>query len=386
MQLLPLAISIGEAWGKVWPILVAILFFGFLILSHELGHFGAARAFKVRVLEFSLGMGPRLLKFKRKNGETLYSLKAIPFGGSVLMEGEDEESENPRAFGNQKPWKRFCILFAGALVNLLCGVLIMGVIIGMAAEVGTAEVRGFVEGSTSCDHGLEEGDELVKIDNHRVYSYIDLGFLLSRSKDGKVDLTVRRDGKKVQLENVVFPQREIEGDMMTLRDFNLVYYSRDSADEQASGTTTIAMRVKDTLGESVSTVRMVWLSLLDMVTGKYSLKDISGPIGVVSLLSEGAQQVQEGAAQEDSTAARDALLTLLNLFALISINIGVMNLLPIPALDGGRLFFLLVEMIFRKPIPKKFEGYVHAAGFALLMVFMVVIAFSDIWALVTGKR
>lgn len=383
MQLISMAVSIGTIWGKVWPILVAILFFGFLILSHELGHFSMARLFRVRVNEFSLGMGPRLLKFKRKGGETLYSLKAIPFGGSVLMEGEDEASEDARAFGNQKAWKRFCILIAGAMVNLICGVIIMGVIIGMLPYVGTPEVESFVEASTSCDFGLEVGDEIIKVDGHRVFSYLDVSYLLSRV-EGKTDIVVKRDGKRVKLEDVEFPQREVEGKLNTLRDFSLVYYSRDPADEGRSGRTTIAMRVKETFGESVTYVRMVWLSLLDMVTGKYSLRDISGPIGVVNILSEGAQQVQEGAASEDEDAARDALLMLLNLFALISINIGVMNLLPLPALDGGRLFFCLIEMIFRKPVPKKFEAYVHAAGFVLLMIFMVIIAFSDIWSLIKG--
>jgi regulator of sigma E protease len=142
------------------------------------------------------------------------------------------------------------------------------------------------------------------------------------------------------------------------------------------------LRVKETLGESVSAVRMVWLSLLDMVTGKFRLRDISGPIGVVSVLTDTAQEAQQGAAGNDKAVALGTLLRLLSLFALISINIGVMNLLPLPALDGGRLVFTGIEMLFRKPVPKKFEGYVHAAGLAALMLFMVVISFSDIWALV----
>ena len=382
MQFIPLAMSVGELWGKAWPFLLAVLFFGFLILSHEIGHFSAARLFRVQVNEFSIGMGPRLLKFKNKKSGTLYSLKAVPFGGSVLMDEDEEAGDNPHAFSNQKAWKRFCILFAGALVNLVCGVIIMGVIVGMAPEVGTPQVNNFVEHSTSCDYGLEVGDRVVKIDGRRVFSFIDLGMLLSRAKDGKTDLVVRRDGKNVKLPGVTFPQREIEGRTVTVRDFGVVYYSRNMEDEYAAGGTSFAMRLKDTLGESVSSVRMIWLSLLDMVTGKFSLRDISGPIGVVSILSETAQEAQQGAASQDKLKALESLLSLLSLFALISINIGVMNLLPLPALDGGRLTFTAIEMIFRKPVPKKLEGWVHAAGFFLLMAFMVVISFSDIWALI----
>jgi len=382
MHLIPLAIDLGALWGKAWPIIVAILFFGFLILSHEIGHFSAARAFRVHVDEFSIGMGPRLLKRRSKKSGTLFSLKAVPFGGSVLMDEDGEASESPHAFINQRAWKRLCILGAGALVNLVCGVIIMGVIVGIAPEVGTARVNNFVEHSTSCDFGLEPGDRLVKIGGKRVFSFMDLGFLLSRVKDGKTDLVVQRGGKNIKLSGVSFPQREIEDRTVTVRDFGVVYYSRNADDEDAAGGTTFAMRLEDTLGESVSAVRMVWLSLLDMVTGKFRLQDISGPIGVVSVLTDSAQEAQQGAAAGDKAQALDALLSLLSLFALISINIGVMNLLPLPALDGGRLVFCGIEMVFRKPVPKKFEGYVHAAGFAALMIFMVVISFSDIWALV----
>jgi len=382
MQFLPLAISIGTLWGKAWPFLVAVLYFGFLILSHELGHFAAARTFRVKVNEFSMGMGPRLLKLKPKNGETLYSLKAIPFGGSCLMDEDEEAGDDPRAFNNQKPWKRFCILFAGAFVNLVCGVLIMGVLVGMSSTILTTRVRGFVsEEASTLAQGLQTGDAITKVDGRRIHSFMDLEYLVSRA-GGKVDLTVKRGGKQVKLPGFRFPMEEIEGIPRIQFDFMPVYYSSNPEYTNAAGPPTLGLRVKDTLQESVSAVRMVWLSLLDMVTGKFSLRDISGPIGVVSILTDTAQEAQQGAASEDKAAAQGALLTLLNLFALISINIGVMNLLPLPALDGGRLVFTGIEMVFRKPVPKKFEGYVHAAGFAALMIFMVVICFSDIWTLI----
>jgi len=210
---------------------------------------------------------------------------------------------------------------------------------------------------------------------------MDLEYLVSRA-EGKVDLTVRREGKQVKMPGFQFPMEEAEGFQRIQFDFMPVYYSSNPEYKNAAGPPTLGLRVKDTFKESVSAVRMVWLSLLDMVTGKFRLRDISGPIGVVSILTDTAQEAQQGAAGEDKAAALGALLTLLNLFALISINIGVMNLLPLPALDGGRLVFTGIEMIFGKPVPKKFEGYVHAAGFALLMVFMLVVTFSDIWMLI----
>jgi regulator of sigma E protease len=358
---------------------VAVLYFGFLVLSHELGHFSAAKAFKVKVLEFSMGMGPRLLK--KQKGETLFSLKAIPFGGSCLMEGEDESSENPRAFGNQRPWKRFIILFAGAFVNLLCGVLIMGAIV--AANPGTTtRVGDFANWAVTQAQGVKTGDQIVRVNGKRVYSWIDVGFLTSRAKDGAVQLTVRRGGKTLKLSKIQFPKVEYEdGTQAYHQDFTLQAFPQEGSPVLRGLRT-----AKQTVLQSVTVGRMVWLSLLDMVTGKFSMRDISGPIGVVTLLSDGAQQVQQGAASGNKAEAVGSLLDLLLLFSMISLNIGIMNLLPLPALDGGRLLFCLVEIIFRKPLPKKFEAVVHGVGFALLMLFLVFVSFSDVWALITGKR
>ena len=364
---------------------MAILYFGFLILVHEIGHFSAARSFRVRVTEFSMGMGPRLLK--RKKGETLYSLKAIPFGGSVLMEEDEGPSDDPRAFVNQKPWKRFVILFAGALMNIVSGVLIMGVITAMTPVVRTPTVREFGEASVSCDYGLQVGDTLLRINGKRVFSYMDADFLLSRSRNARADLTVRRNGQKVKLPGVGFLQETAEdGQVYTGLDFFVIHYSNDERYVYKSGPLSAGRVLSQSLRDSVAVSRMVWLSLFDMVTGKFRVSDISGPIGVVALLSDGAAQVQEEAAGKDKEALLASLRWLLMLFAMISLNIGIMNLLPLPALDGGRLFFCVVEMIFRKPIPKKFEGYIHAAGFVLLMLFMAVITFSDIWGLIRGVR
>jgi len=379
------AASLGGIWGKAWPILVAILYFGFLIFSHELGHFSVARAFRVNVMEFSMGMGPRLLKHKSKKTGILYSLKAVPFGGSVLL-GEDEQSEEPRAFVNQKPWKRFCILVAGALVNLACGVLIMGAVVASSPTIVTTQVRGFAENAVTMEQGLRSGDVIRKVGSRRVRTWMDLQFLLSRGGT-KFDIEVLRDGKRVKLPGLQFPVAESPDGAKELDyDFGLVYYSRDPEAKYASGRPTAGLMLRETFRESLTVGRMVWLSLLDMVTGKFRLSDLSGPIGVVTIITNQAQAAQDSAQAGNRTDLLYALLNLMLMLSMISINIGMMNLLPIPALDGGRLLFCLAEGIFRKPVPKKLESYVHAAGFALLMIFMVVISFSDIWALVTGKR
>ena len=329
------------------------------------------------VNEFSMGMGPRL--WKKKKGETLYSLKAFPFGGSVLMDEDEEVSDDPRSFTRQKAWKRFIILFAGAFVNILCGVIIMAVIVTVDPKTYVPQVKDFGETSITNTQGLEVGDKIHSIGGKLVYNSIDLNFLLNRGKDGKMDVVVKRDGKKVTLPDMQFKQGEREdGTTYYGLDFYLVGYEK--------GNRSIGLLTKETIGESASLARMVYLSLMDMVTGKVKLREISGPIGVVTLLSTGAQQAQESAAGEDKLQALYAVMDLLLLFGFISINIGIMNLLPIPALDGGRLFFTLIEMIFRKPVPKKFEAVVHGVGIILLMLFMVIISFADIFALVTGKR
>ena len=360
------------------------MFFGFLILIHEIGHFSAARAFKVRVQEFSLGMGPRLLKIKR--GETLYSLKAIPFGGSVLMDEDDENpGDDPRAFVNKKPWQRFIILFAGAFMNILCGVIIMGVLVAVTPGMMSTRVGEFRTGAVSYEHGLRQGDQILRVNGRRVFSSMDVYFLHSRIDDPQVNLVVRRDGRNIRFDNLPLLAWYVPGDedddddeppeTFFFHDYRLAEYARR----------TPGLMLRETAGQSASMIRMVWLSLFDLVTGRFSLREVAGPVGLVAIVADSAQEVQQGVAEQDREAVAASLRMLLLLGALISINIGVMNLLPLPALDGGRILFCFIEMIFRKPVPKKFEGWVHAVGFALLMALMVVILFSDIWGLITGR-
>lgn len=354
-------VSAGAVWGKVWPILLAILFFGLIVFFHELGHFTFAKLFKVKVNEFAMGMGPTLFKFKK--GETKYALRLLPIGGFVSMEGEDEESENENAFCNKPAWQRFIIVAAGGTINLIMGVIIVAIMLSQTDLIGLPEIHSFHENSVSSQYGLQVGDEIKKINGKNVYSEYDLSFLMQRDKDGVFDFVVERNGEKVELNGVKFETYDNNGTLTIIYDF-IIKGVEPSFSSVA----------KNAVSESVSIGRIVWISLLDLVTGQYGLSDLSGPIGTVTYIADAAEIAQ----QETDYSY------LLNMLAMITINIGLFNLLPLPALDGGRLFFILIEMIFRKPVPRKYEGWVHATGLVLLLILMAVISFSDIWRLIKG--
>ena len=348
-------VSAGAVWGKVWPILIAILFFGLIIFFHELGHFTFAKIFKVKVNEFAMGMGPTLFKFKK--GDTKYALRLLPIGGFVSMEGEDEESENENAFCNKPAWQRFIIVAAGGTINLIMGVIIVAIMLSQSELIGLPEIHSFHENSVSSQYGLQVKDEIKKINGKNVYSEYDLSFLMTRDK------VVEREGKEVELNGVKFETFDNNGTLTIVYDFII----RGVEPSFLSVT-------KNAVLESISIGRIVWISLLDLVTGQYGLSDLSGPIGTVTYIADAAEIAQ----QETDYSY------LLTMLAMITINIGLFNLLPLPALDGGRLFFILIEMIFRKPVPRKYGGWVHAIGLILLLILMAVISFSDIWRLIKG--
>ena len=346
-----------------WTILVAILFFGIIVMVHETGHFLFAKLFGVKVNEFSLGMGPKIIS--KQKGETAYSWRLFPIGGFVSMEGEDEASDDERAFNNKPCWQRIIIVAAGAIINILIGLLIILVLLSVNSDElsGTNTINYFVEqGQTQSAEkikeydGLKSGDTFKKIDGKNVFYYEDIYYLSSRDfdGDGKFSATVLRDGQKVTVDGI---STDIINKMIIV-----------------GVETTPKTIIKDTFKESATICRMVYLSLFDMITGKYSVKDVSGPIGVVDYVSQTAEASKE--AQDFSP--------LFKMMALITINIGIFNLLPIPALDGGRLLFLFIELIRRKPINPKYEAAIHGAGMAVLLLFMVAISFKDIWMLITG--
>lgn len=349
-----------------WTVLVAILFFGIIIMVHEAGHFAFAKLFGVKVNEFSMGMGPKIIS--RKKGETAYSWRLFPIGGYVSMEGEDSDSDDDRAFGKKPCWQRIIIVAAGAVINILIGLIIICVILAVNSDdlSGTTCVNYFVEQVQQGDkvqtkqtkeyNGLKSGDKFKKIDGKTVFYYEDIYYLTSRDfdGDGKFTATVERDGKKIEVNDI---STDIVNKMIIV-----------------GVKTTPWTIIKDTFKESTCICRMVYLSLFDMITGKYSVKDISGPVGVVDVVSQTA---------EASSEAHD-YSGLFKILALITINIGIMNLLPIPALDGGRLFFMLIELIRRKPINPKYEAAIHGAGLVILLLFMALVSFKDIWVLITG--
>ena len=349
-----------EIWSKVWPFLVAILFFGLLISIHELGHFTFAKLFKVKVNEFALGMGPAI--FKKKRGDTLYALRLLPIGGYVSMEGEDAESQDENAFNRKKVWQRIIIVAAGAIMNLILGVVIVATVLSMEDLIGTNQILEFHKDAISQQTGLKVGDEFLEIDGHRVFSDTDISFLMGRSDDGVFDMTVLRDGEKVELKDVTF-KTEKDGK------YTFITYDFIILGEE----TNFFNVVENSFRRSASIARLVWLSFFDLVTGRYGLTDLSGPVGTVNVIADAAAGAVE---------SKDGLITALTMMAFISINIGIFNLIPLPALDGGRLFFLIIEGIRRKPINPKYEGYVHGAGLALLLLLMLVVTFNDIVTLI----
>ncbi len=365
-----IAETIATVWGNVWPYLVAILLFGVIIAIHEFGHFFFAKLFKVKVNEFALGMGPVILK--KKIGETQYALRLFPIGGFVSMEGEDSESDDDRAFNKKKPYQRFIIVAAGAILNLILGVIVVGVCLSMQPLVGSRYVHSFHEKATSCNYGLQADDEIIKINGTHIYSSRGIGFNMVRDTDNKLDLTVIRDGKTVELKDVEFKQFEFEGRQYIEQDFYVVGEAPEYVSvlgKQIVSPSWVLKIVKTSMLDSASIVQMVRLSLVDLCTGKYGMKDVSGPIGTISAIADSTAQ---------GPTAKDKLFTALTLLSYITINVGVFNLLPVPALDGGRLFFILIEMIRRKPISPKKEGIIHTVGLVLLLLFMLVVSISDI--------
>lgn len=340
----------------------ALLFFGVIIMIHECGHFACAKLFKVKVNEFSLGMGPAL--FKRKKGDTLYAVRLFPIGGYVAMEGEDDASEDDRAFNKKPVWQKMIIVVAGALMNLILGFILMVLLLTTSTDlIGTNTIKEFYPDAVSSQYGLQAGDRFVEIDGHHVWSELDLSFLMSRSQDGVFDFVVERDGEKVTLNDVHFATEQQNGITLIQYDFIII--------GEQPGFLNI---VKNAFTQSASIVRMVWLSVFDLVTGRYGMSELAGPVGTVDIIADvTAQAVSSG-----------SLTNLLTIMAFITINVGVANLLPLPALDGGRFLFLAIEAVRRKPVNPKYEGYVHAAGLVLLLLLMVVVTYNDIARIVHG--
>ncbi len=341
--------SITSVWNTLYPIIIAILFFELIIIIHEGGHFVAARLMKIKVNEFSIGMGPKLIQFKRK--DTLYSLRLVLFGGYCSMEGEDSDSDDENAFINKKAIQKIFVVVAGAFMNLVLGFVIVLIIVCSQSLVGTNEIAKFEDGALSAQSGLQVGDEIKSIDGMRIYTTNDISTGLSRSTDDVVEMVVKRNGSEQKLD-VKFETAEEDGIQYVKMDFWILGVEKN-----------ISNVLNQTVKEFLSYGRMVFLSLHDLIVGKYGLKDLSGPVGAVSVVS---------------SAVKASSYSMLKIMALLTINVGLFNLFPIPALDGWRLFVLIGEAVTRKKLPSKIEYIINAAGLVLLLGLMCVVTFSDI--------
>ncbi|MEE0945303.1 MAG: RIP metalloprotease RseP [Acutalibacteraceae bacterium] len=325
-----------------------------LILIHEFGHFITAKMFKIRVNEFAVGFGPKLFKIQGK--ETLYRFNLVPFGGYCAMEGEDGESTDSRAFCNAKAYKRFIVTAAGALFNLLLGFLVVLIIVTSNNLVGTTTVAQFDDNAVSCNYGLMVGDEITHIEGRRMYTTQDVAYAFTAVEDGSLDIVVKRNGEKVTLKNVTFATESEEGINYIALDFKFLGKRKNFLNV-----------IESTVRTTFSYCRVVWFSLIDLITGRFGISAVSGPVGVTATIGQ---------------AAKMGLINLLPIMALITVNLGIFNLLPVPALDGGRIVFILLEMILRRPVAKKYEGIIHTVGLILLLGLMVLITFKDVWSLI----
>ncbi|MGN0592934.1 MAG: M50 family metallopeptidase [Ruminococcus sp.] len=346
-----------------------------IIAIHEFGHFIAAKANGIQVNEFAIGMGPRILKLKK--GETTYSLRLLPIGGFCAMEGEDVHSDNPRAYEKKKVWQRMIVVLAGAFMNIVLGFVLLIVTSCMndlvptryvnrfAAESYTTygynignwslmTLQGQVNISSSKDCGLQIGDEIIAINGSYIWSITDLTYKLQTTDANDFTLVVNRDGEKITLEHVKF-ENQLSGGRM---DFGLV------GEEKHIGNVLVF-----SLRDTIATGKLIWMSLGDLVTGKYGIHDLSGPIGTISVISDAATS---------GTNWAERINSLLTLTVFITINVGIFNLLPIPGLDGSRFLFMVIEAIRRKPIQKEREAMVHLIGMAALFLLMIVISIQDV--------
>ncbi len=341
-------------------ILYSILLFSFLIFIHEFGHFITAKLSGVQVNEFSMFMGPAL--FKKQIGETLYSIRLIPIGGYCAMEGEDEETDNPRSFRAAKWWKRLIILVSGALMNFIVGVLLFFIVFSNNPKLDTPVFSFAEEGCTVFrEDGLHLGDRLLEVNAEKVYVSDDFSMLMTFSDDTP-DLVVERDGKKLYFNDYLLEKHRFGEE--TYDRYGFSFGLQDN---------TFLNRVKYTWNYSVDMIRSVRLSLKMLFTGQAGVKDLSGPVGIVQVMSDTASQAE---------TAKGAFLTILLFGGFLGINLAVMNLLPIPALDGGRVVGLLlttvIEKILGRKISSKVEGYIHGAGMILLLALMAFIMFKDV--------
>lgn len=347
-------------------IVISVLLFSLIIFVHELGHFLTARYAGIKVNEFAIGMGPVI--FKKQKGETVYSLRLFPIGGYCAMEGEDGESDDANAFGRKSVYKRILVVAAGAIMNIILAFVFMVIILTQRSEFASTTIGSFADDAVTSQYGLQVGDKILSVDGYGVSTYTDIGFALAVNSDFNATFVVERNGEKLTLTDVKLATRENEsGKTVIVRDFFLNPIEKN-----------FLTVISQTFKEMFSNVKMVYATLFGLITGTISLNEVSGPVGMVSVISDAAAKGLE----VDFVAALNNIIRML---MVLSLNLGIFNLLPLPALDGGRLAFLILEAIKGKPVSPKYEGLIHTVGFVLLILFMLFISINDVLKMVWGR-
>ena len=340
----------------------AVLIFGIIIMIHEFGHFLFAKLNGIGVIEFSLGMGPRRYSFEK--GGTRYSIKILPFGGSCMMLGEDEENSDQSAFNNKSVWARISVVAAGPIFNFLLAFLLSMVIVGLTGYQ-PATVMEVMDGYPAKEAGLLPGDLITEINGRNIHSKDDITLYIQTHAGKTITVEYKRadgNGGVERHSAVIVPQYSEEdgGYLMGVR--------FDGVAKPVSG---LGQLLVHSAYEVKYWIQYVFDAFYMMFHGEVSLNDLSGPVGIVTTIDDTVDQVIP-------YGRTVVILTLINFCILLSANLGVMNLLPIPALDGGRLVFLFIEAVRGKPIDKEKEGMVHMAGMMLLMALMVLVLFNDV--------
>ena len=326
-------------------IVYAILIFCFLIFVHEFGHFIVAKACGVKVNEFAIGMGPAI--FKKQKGETLYAVRVFPIGGYCAMEGEDEDSDEPGAFNNQPAWQRACVLAAGSFMNLLTCVVLL-IIIAFCVGQTTTTIDEVAPDSPAMKAGIVSGDEIVAVDGQEIDKWDDLIQAVGYSKNETAEITVLRDGKEETL------TAELE-------------YDKDAGRNMIGITPVMAKNPVRAISDGVKNTGkmtvMMYDTLRQLLTGDVSVSELSGPVGIVYATNQ---------------AAKSGVLYVIYLAALLSLNLAIINMLPFPALDGGRLLFLVIRLFTGKRVSDETEGKIHFIGICLLFALMIYVTFNDV--------
>lgn len=338
-------------------IVIAILLFGAIIIIHEMGHFLAAKANGIRVDEFSIGLGPTLVG--KKIGGTLFSLKLLPFGGACMMGEDDADDMSEGSFNSKSVWARISVIAAGPLSNLLLGWILCIIVVAWMGYYAPV-ISSVEEGYSAAEQGVREGDVITRLDGKKIHLWEEISlYNLTGSQEDTVELTYERDGEET---TVVLERRQLEDDSYARLGITGPQRTQEAGffESLKYG----AYTVKYWIDYTFKCLKM-------LVTGQVGLNQMSGPVGIVSVVDDTYQSARPA-------GAKVVTLSLMNIAILVTANLGIMNLLPIPALDGGRLVFLLLEAIRRKRIPPEKEGMVHFAGFALLMLLMVIVMFNDI--------